>query len=175
MAYPCNKCGETKPETEFYKSVTESRGCRYSCKVCYQAAKKARGRSVNDRLYSVWSAMMKRCYGETKDKELYFGRGITVCKRWQTYRSFRADMKPAFVIGLTLDRIDNDKGYSPENCRWATAREQALNRRSTIWLTYRGQTKCLSDWARELGIGRTTIKARLDRDWDTVEALEGRI
>lgn len=82
------------------------------------------------RLYRTWHSMMTRCHSPKHRKYAdYGGRGIEVCERWKTVENFIEDMYPSFVEGLTLDRTDNDKGYSPDNCRWATPKEQSANQR----------------------------------------------
>jgi hypothetical protein len=97
-----------------------------------------------------WNAMRKRCldpkspmYGQ------YGGRGITICERWQHFEHFLADMGPR-PLGMTLDRIDNEKGYEPGNCRWADSKTQRRNRRDVKLYTYAGKTMCLTDWMREI-------------------------
>jgi hypothetical protein len=88
----------------------------------------------------------------------YVDRGITVCPRWQeSFENFLADMgeRPE---GMTLDRIDNDKGYSPENCRWATKQQQVRNTRSNVRITYEGRTQTMTEWAEELGIKISTLQ-----------------
>lgn len=91
------------------------------------------------------------CDCETPNYKFYGGRGITICSRWNSFEAFHADMgdRPA---STTLDRIDNDGPYSPENCRWATVKEQARNRRSSALVTYRGETKALAEWCELLGL-----------------------
>lgn len=100
----------------------------------------------------------------------YGGRGITVCERWMKFENFLADMgeRPA---GKTLDRINNDKGYCPENCRWATPKEQSRNTHKNHNLTFNGQTKTITEWAELTGLLKTTIKERLRRGWTIEEVL----
>ena len=106
--------------------------------------------------------MMDRCYREkAHNYPLYGGRGIKVCEEWHSMELF-GDWaeKNGYKIGLTLDRIDPDGDYCPENCRWATRKQQANNRRNTVYVTIDGVTKTLSEWAEFVGISRSTINNR---------------
>lgn len=126
-----------------------------------------------DRTRVSWRSMLSRCYNRRNDRyHLYGGRGITVCDRWRrSYTAFLADMGPR-PEGLTLDRIKGNEGYEPGNCRWATPAEQARNRRSTVYLVLDGRRLCLTDWAKDLGVGLSTIRNRLHRHgWPVREAL----
>lgn len=101
----------------------------------------------------------------------YGGRGISVCDRWlNSFENFFADMgeRPA---GKTLERIENDLGYSPNNCRWATHKEQSANTSRSHWLTFAGKTMILSDWSRELGISRSVLSLRAKRNLPAEEIL----
>jgi hypothetical protein len=103
----------------------------------------------------------------------YGGRGITVCKRWQKYVNFLADMGER-PDGMSLDRINNNRGYTPSNCRWSTPQEQAQNTRRTKWLVYGKQRKALSAWARELNKPWSTLQWRFNAGWTPHEILYGR-
>jgi hypothetical protein len=95
----------------------------------------------------------------------YGARGIHVCKRWYSFRNFVSDMWPK-PAGTTLDRHNNDRGYSLRNCRWATNREQADNKRtSKEKITYKGETLSIADWADRLGVTYQTLDGRLKRGW----------
>lgn len=119
--------------------------------------------------YKSWQAMLRRVKVAEKAK-WYSGRGIGVCYRWKEFENFYADMgdRPA---GTSLDRIDNDKGYQPGNCRWATRSQQASNKRSNVVLEFGGKRQCAKHWARELGLGVATIHWRLRRGWPVEKIL----
>ncbi len=120
-----------------------------------------------------WRHMKERCLNpKSKSYKDYGGRGITICKRWlDTFENFYEDMgeKPR---RLTLNRIDNDGDYEPDNCKWSSAKEQANNKRSNHILTYNGIVKTLAQWAEYLGIKRGVIDKRLKRGWTIEKALE---
>lgn len=129
----------------------------------------------NHRLHSVWSDMLGRCHSVTNRAYKDYGaRGITVCKEWrEDFMSFFMwAMKEGYRKGLSLDRIDNNKGYSPMNCRWVTMKEQSNNRRSNHLLTFNGKTQTMQQWADETGINYWTIRDRLARcHWSVEKTL----
>ena len=112
--------------------------------------------------YNSYRCMKSRCYRE-KDISYknYGGRGIKVCEEWLDIRNFEkwVEQNPYFE-GATIDRIDNDGDYSPENCRWATMYEQDNNRRNTIMIEWKGECHSLSEWSEIIGINKSTLKNR---------------
>lgn len=115
--------------------------------------------------YATWNAMRHRCYNPKSNNYAdYGGRGITVCDEWRTsFHTFLADMGYKPSPELTLDRIDNDKGYSKGNCRWATRKTQANNRRdpkNSVRITIAGRTQTLTKWAKESGLAPHVIYGR---------------
>lgn len=107
--------------------------------------------------------MKKRCYNKKfKFYYNYGGRGIKVCDRWnESFENFLADMGPC-PKDMTLERKENDGNYCPENCKWASRKEQCRNMRTNRMITFRGETLCSAEWAERLDIKRATIEARLD-------------
>lgn len=101
-----------------------------------------------------WCSMITRCTNPNNPSyPRYGGRGITICKRWRhSFEAFLADMGPRPTLAHTLDRVDNSKGYSPKNCRWATAAQQVRNRRNTVFVTLNGRRVALAEAAILLGI-----------------------
>jgi hypothetical protein len=101
----------------------------------------------------------------------YGGRGISVCPRWDDPAAFIADMWPGFAEGLTLDRENNDLGYSPENCRWRTMKEQQNNRENTTMATLGTRTMGLGEWADEIGISYGVLTWRKKAGWSDERTL----
>lgn len=133
-----------------------------------------------ERLYKIWSAIKLRCYNRNhKSYQNYGARGITVCDEWRKdYCAFRnwalenGYDESAKFGDCTIDRIDVNGPYSPENCRWANAIEQQNNTRKNHFITYNGQTKSIAEWARETGIASDTIYQRIGKlGWDPVDAI----
>lgn len=114
---------------------------------------------------------MARCYNEDHlHFSSYGGRGIAVCDRWHDFDRFAEDMGQR-PDGCSLDRINNEMGYSPENCRWATAKEQANNRRNNTVIEANGVAKTISQWAEDLGTSTSTIASRINIGWSAEDAV----
>lgn len=124
--------------------------------------------------YRIWRGMINRCHKETDPAySRYGGRGIVVCDKWRnSFPDFLEDMGSRPGKRYSLDRIDNDKGYSPENCRWATNKQQSNNRRNNHLITYDGETHTISEWADITGIKQETILNRLNvHNWSIEKTL----
>ena len=116
--------------------------------------------------YNSWCAMHRRC----KSKSGYFDRGISVCDRWKVFENFLSDMGER-PNDMTLGRVDNDKGYYLENCRWENKHQQDTNRRSSILIEYKNETKCVRDWHKETGLSERCILYRYHKGWSPEKIL----
>lgn len=126
------------------------------------------------RLYSIYTNMITRCYNHNfKYYHRYGGRRITVCDEWKNdFKSFyNWAMANGYNDTLTIDRIDNDKGYEPSNCRWTTHKVQANNRSSNHLVTIFNRTKSLKEWCDIYSINYQTVQDRLKRGWNIERAL----
>lgn len=124
--------------------------------------------------YRIWSLILHRCRNPNSPSfRDYGGRGIGVCERWVEplvgFTNFMTDMGPRPSAGHSVDRIDNNQGYSPENCRWATRLQQNNNGRRNRRITWMGETKTVAEWSKIVGIHDATIRYRLDHGGMTVE------
>jgi hypothetical protein len=125
------------------------------------------------RIYAIWYGMINRCNNPKNHKySSYGGRGIDVCEQWNEFENFK---DWAFSNGykghLQIDRIDNDSGYSPSNCRWVTSAENSLNKRNSHFLTIGDKTMTIAEWGRLSGLTRSTISNRIIRGWKIEDIL----
>lgn len=123
------------------------------------------------RVYECWLGMRRRCQDPSRpDWPNYGGRGITVCSEWGDFARFYADMGDP-PKGHSLDRIDNDRGYSPDNCRWAPKVQQNRNTRSIRPITYAGETLTVGEWAERFGLPRRALYYRIRNGWPLEKAF----
>lgn len=160
---------ETEEDWKTLEKIIQD-GIRQAVKI---ATMKKYERKVRTPGFYTWASMLKRClYSWDISYPRYGGRGIKVCDRWRkSFYNFIEDMgeKP---VGMTLDRINNDGDYEPSNCRWASHKEQTRNRRNTVFLTHKGQTKTFGEWSEVAGIPRSRLEQRIKiYGWDVERAL----
>ena len=141
------------------KGNTQSCGCLRSEKIkstCITHGKR------QTRLYNIWSLMKNRCKDKTNKN--YGGRGITVCEEWKNnFEAFEQwALKNGYSDSLSIDRINNNKGYSPKNCRWTTVKTQARNRRTNHFVNYNNKSYLITDLAQKLKCSRQTIARRYE-------------
>lgn len=158
-------CGNTA----FVRTGNVLSGATKSCG-CFRRENtwKIHGESRNGKTtpeYRAYHNMTSRCTLKTNPAwERYGGRGITVCDRWlHSYKNFLEDMGRKPSQRHSMERKDNSKGYSPENCEWATLKQQANNKRNTLLIRYGRETKCFEDWCRHFGVNVGTAYFRLQR------------
>ena len=166
-------CGKTYITNSHNLLQGKSTSC--GCKRIKSNIKHGDGRHKNrSRLYHVWADMKNRCSSPKCHAYKHYGaRGIKVCSEWMEYEPFRDwSITHGYADNLTLDRIDVNGDYEPSNCRWATWKQQANNKRGTRKLTYNGKTQSIQEWSEELGIKRTTINNRIRRGWCVEDILE---
>ena len=128
-------------------------------------------RGEKTRTYKAWRSMKGRCLNpKIKDYHNYGGRGIVICKRWMKFENFLEDMGEV-PKGLTLERMNNEGNYEPSNCKWATRKEQTRNTRQNRFIKFDGKSHILTDWAKIIGIERSTLAARIKKGWSIEESL----
>lgn len=160
------ECGTEKAVLSMSLRNGNSRSCG-----CLQRQAATSHGMRGSRVYNTWAQMKARCLNpRSRFFADYGGRGITVCDRWMSFEGFYADMGDQ-PKGKSLDRIDNSKGYSPENCRWATMLQQGRNKRNNRNLKFRGETRPVSEWAELMGIKKETVISRLNLGWSVEDAL----
>jgi len=161
--------------TSLRQGNTKSCGCYQREMAADAHIKHGKSKTVE---YSTWLRMKIRCYSKNgQSYSEYGGRGIRVCDRWMdSFEEFLADMGDRPDGKDSIDRIDNDKGYEPTNCRWATAKEQARNTRRTLYVMYKGRRRCLSELCENAGLAYHTVYNRINRNgWPVERALSNPI
>lgn len=150
----------------YFDDLTESLKCYLACVKDYQATNFTEVKLWHKLTYHSWFSMKQRLR-----HNLRYSR-FPLCPQWErSFPCFLTDMGPRPSKVYTIERVNNDRGYYPENCYWATWFEQARNRSSTVWLEYGGECLCLADWARKLSIHPVTLRQRLLRGWSIEKVL----
>lgn len=160
--------------SHLYNGNVKSCGCRRTIANKEKASQNGLSRSP---LYNVWRGMLKRCYlNTTNGYKNYGGRGMSVCDDWKNdFQSFyRWAVSSGYEPGKSIDRIDVDANYCPENCRWADAKQQANNRTNTTVIMFCNESHTAAEWAEITGIPRETIKSRLRKGIPVGQALSAR-
>lgn len=160
------QCGKiiTMPASEFIKGKQKSCGC----KTRELIGKSSRKHGLSGTpIWNVWHSMKERCTNSKAQAwKNYGGRGIGVCERWlESFENFYTDMADGYHNGLTLDRIDVNGDYTPENCRWVTMQEQGRNKRNTRLISTPWGRMCVAEAAEKSGIGATTLHYRINHGW----------
>lgn len=153
---------------------SKSCGCLQSEITTRRSTKHGFSPKIRDRprIYGVWCNMINRCTNpNVRQYDDYGGRGITVCERWlNSFENFLEDMGEP-PPGMTIDRLDNHKGYFKENCAWRTPLHQARNRRSSVVITFDGLTMTLVEWAEYLGVSYRMLRGRREQGWSVERML----
>jgi hypothetical protein len=128
---------------------------------------------THTRLYSIWHSMRQRCNNvNASNYKDYGGKGVKICKEWNEFAVFREwALKNGYTDGLSIDRIDGNKDYCPENCQWATRKEQSVNRKSVILIEYGGEKLTSVDWSRKIGGNDGLVGRRLKMGWPIEKAI----
>jgi len=159
------ECGTEKWIRANHLTESHTRSC--GCLMLDTNTSHNKSRSLE---YKVWDSMIQRCGNKShKAYDNYGGRGISVCSEWQDFENFYADMGDK--EGLTLERLDNDKGYSKDNCKWASWSENNRNRRSIRIVELDGVSKSVVEWAEVTGLKIQTICSRLNKGWTAERTL----
>lgn len=120
------------------------------------------------KIYRLWQAMLARTrYGRAD----YAARGITVCQEWHDFSAFYRDMGDV-PDGMSLDRIDNNGHYCPNNCKWSTRQQQNTNRRNNVFIDWQGKRQTVREWEKDLGMKPTTLRGRLRNGWPLEKAMQ---
>ena len=159
-------CGEVRRVRQDILKNGASKSCGCLAREVASSQMKTHGLSKTPE-YVSWHSMINRCTNvKYSEWASYGGRGISVCERWRTFENFLDDMGERPSLKHSIERKNNNEGYSPENCRWATDSEQGLNKRNNVRVTINGDSKTVSEWARIAEVSNFMIHKRLKRGWE---------
>ena len=163
-------CGNTKTVTSDDLKQKKVLSCGCLKKELDKTRKLKHGNSKT-KIYNCWIGMIDRCTNpENSRYPSYGGRGIRVCERWMTLENFIEDMSPRPDGKVSIERIDNNKGYYPDNCKWATDSEQQSNKRNSCKYFFDGESLTVAEIARRVGINKGTLNSRLKSGWGLIDA-----
>jgi hypothetical protein len=178
MKISCKQCNKEREVSNAMVRLIERGINSGNCKSCSLKGNTRRYADVYDnklydsRLYKIWGNLKTRCNNKkVKSYKDYGERGITYCREWETFNGFFNNLPDGYSNNLTLDRIDNNKGYSKENCRWVDKKTQANNRRTNRIVTINNETKTLQQWINHLNLKTSTVSMRLHYGWSVEKAL----
>lgn len=174
-------CGNIKEVRRscLVKGLTKSCGCYKRDKAREHGRKMMTKHGwYGTRVYNIWHQIVDRCDNPRSTQYRNYGeRGIRICEEWRNHpeRFCEWAMANGYEDGLSIDRIDVNGDYEPNNCRWITMEEQQTNKRNNVLITYKGKTQCIAEWSRELGVSYHRIYQRLNAGWtNPQEILFGR-
>lgn len=153
---------------------TKSCGCAHSRKDINVKHGCCRRKVPKERIYKIWAGMKNRCFNKNNQAyNKYGGRGITVCKEWLDFSNFKEwSFNHGYSNNLSIDRIDVNGNYCPENCRWADEITQANNRRNSVYLTINNETHTMAEWTKIYNLPRGLINSRINElGWDIEKAI----
>lgn len=165
------ECGQEKVAIGKLLTGGKTRSCGCLVADATIAANRTHG-MAGTKIYRVWRGILTRCLNDRDRSYTEYGaRGIGVCDRWRTFEHFYEDMGEPPTPEHSIERVDNDKGYEPSNCCWATRIEQARNRRSTVWVTANGKTLTAKEWDSLMGFSGGTVAKRVRSGWSHEDAV----
>lgn len=153
------------PGTPLLKGATKTCGCGR------REYGKTHGLS-NSKLYERWTSMLSRCYPTYSKSHLYYKKGIKVCSKWKSFKCFADEMGSGFEPWMTLDRIDNSKGYNKDNCRWVDTYTQCVNRKGVNMVTRNGLSYPLKRWCRELDLPYNKVLYQVQKGVEPETAVD---
>ncbi len=174
------ECGNSKVISGYHllRGDIKSCGCKAHVFTDERKARISKAKTkhglCNTRLYYIYDNMIKRCYNQSSEKyPNYGGRGITVCDEWKEDRTsfFEWAVRSGYNDRLTIDRIDVNGNYCPQNCKWSTQEEQANNRTSNRYISCNGETHTIAEWSKLKNIPAPTLYARVYRGWSVEKTL----